>query len=60
MQNAEKNASKKYVYIGSCLTCNSSFQIETDENFGEEHYIQCPICDDPAVPSVSLMKVNRD
>ncbi len=51
-------ASKRfYAYVGSCLTCDSLLQIETKQNFGEDHYIQCPICDDPAVPSVSLLRV---
>jgi hypothetical protein len=46
-----------YVYFGICLTCNAEFQIKVNQNFGMEHYIQCAICDDFAVPSVSLNRV---
>jgi hypothetical protein len=46
-----------YIYVGTCLTCEADFQIEAKQNYGKEHYVECPICADPAVPSVSLMRV---
>ncbi len=50
-------AERYYVYVGNCLTCEADFQIEAKQNYGKEHYMLCPMCDDPAVPSVSLMRV---
>jgi DNA-directed RNA polymerase subunit RPC12/RpoP len=48
---------KSYTYVGDCVTCGSIIQIEVKQNYGKDHFIQCPICNDVAVPSVDLLRV---
>jgi hypothetical protein len=33
-----------YAYHGICLLCGSKYLIETVKNYGKDHFIPCPIC----------------
>jgi hypothetical protein len=50
-------SNRYYAYHGNCLLCGSKYLIETKQNYGKDHYIPCPICNN-GIGDIDIMRVD--